>query len=280
MSKLDLDHVGIAVRDLDAAASQFERLGFQLTPRGYHTLPAGPDGTRALVGTGNNCAMLEQGYIELIGITDARYSGRLRSDLDRYEGVHIVALGTQDSGATIRSLRQSGISADARFLERPIEHRGSTELARFEIIEFADAVPELYTFAIHHATPEALWKPELLVHPNGAKTLERITIAVSDPGNFARRLGRVVGDAGGSEAHAIGLRRGSVRLVGEAWVGTHYEGPPLPLPAVVGITLGADDLDRTADAVRTGGVGFSREQENLIVAPSHASGAMIEFVPI
>jgi len=32
MSKLDLDHVGIAVRSLDAAAVHFERLGFQLTP--------------------------------------------------------------------------------------------------------------------------------------------------------------------------------------------------------------------------------------------------------
>ena len=50
MRTLDLDHVGIAVHDLDAAAAQYRRLGFRLTPRGYHTLPPGSsDGP--LIGT-------------------------------------------------------------------------------------------------------------------------------------------------------------------------------------------------------------------------------------
>ena len=105
MNALNLDHVGIAVHDLDAAAEQFRRLGFQLTPRGYHTLPAKADGERPRVGSGNNCAMLERGYIELIGIVDPSYLGRLRDDLARYEGLHIVAFGTRDSEATIQALR-------------------------------------------------------------------------------------------------------------------------------------------------------------------------------
>jgi catechol 2,3-dioxygenase-like lactoylglutathione lyase family enzyme len=280
MSKLDLDHVGVAVRDLDAAAVQFERLGFRLTPRGYHTLPAAPDGTRARLGTGNNCAMLEHGYIELIGITGPNYSGRLQTDLDRYEGVHIIAFGTQDSEATVQSLRRSGIPADVRLLERPIDHEGDTELAQFEIIEFGDALPELYAFAIHHATPEALWKPELLVHPNGAKSLEGITIAVSDSRNLAQRLRRVLGNASDSATGVIDLRRGMVRLVDEGWVATNYRGPPLPTPAVVAITLGTENLDRTADVLRARGVDIEREKGRLIVAPAYASGAMIEFVPV
>jgi hypothetical protein len=280
MSDLDLDHVGIAVRDLDAAAVQFERLGFRLTPRGYHTLPASPDGTRARLGTGNNCAMLEHGYIELIGITGPNYSGRLQTDLDRYEGIHIVAFGTEDSGATIQSLGRSGIAADKRLLERPIEYQGNTELARFEIIEFADALPELYAFAIHHATPEALWKPELLSHPNGAKSLEGITIAVSDPSDLARRLRRVLGEASGSGADIIELRRGTVRLVDESWVRSHYRGPTVPLPAVLAVTLGTENLHQTADILQARDVNIEREEGRLVVAPAYASGAMIEFVSV
>jgi catechol 2,3-dioxygenase-like lactoylglutathione lyase family enzyme len=122
---LDLDHIGIAVHDLDSAAAQYRRLGFRLTPRGFHTLPPGPDGVRPRAGTGNNCAMLERGYIELIGITDPGYSGRLIEALARYEGLHIVAFGTQNSDATAAELRRAGVSAAAvRSLERPIESDG------------------------------------------------------------------------------------------------------------------------------------------------------------
>ena len=125
MSGLSLDHVGIAVADLDKSAAQFQRLGFQLTPRGYHTLPPpSPGAPRPLVGTGNNCAMLRRGYLELIGVTDPVYQGRLRADIARYEGLHVIAFGSEDAAATAGALRKAGLEVTGpRPLERPIEEQ-------------------------------------------------------------------------------------------------------------------------------------------------------------
>ena len=55
-----IDHTLVGVRDLEAARVAWEKIGFRLTPRGRHIG----------WGTGNYCIMLEQGYIELLGIVD------------------------------------------------------------------------------------------------------------------------------------------------------------------------------------------------------------------
>ena len=53
-----LDHVVVNVRDrIDAAAETYRRLGFTLTPRGYHTL-----------GSMNHLAMFGTDYLELIAV--------------------------------------------------------------------------------------------------------------------------------------------------------------------------------------------------------------------
>ncbi|MBX6323193.1 MAG: VOC family protein, partial [Rhodospirillaceae bacterium] len=178
---LDLDHVGIAVHDLDAAAAQFRRLGFRLTDRGFHTLPPpAPGAARPRVGTGNHCAMLARGYVELIGITDAAYTGRLRAALARYQGVHIVAFGTADAQAAARDLRAAGIAATGpAILERPVEEDGQSALARFSIVDWPpDLLPDCYFFIIQHLTRALLWPSPLPEHPNGAASLEGITVAV------------------------------------------------------------------------------------------------------
>jgi hypothetical protein len=226
--------------------------------------------------------MLEQGYIELIGITDPTYSGRLTEALARYEGLHIVAFGTDDTSATIASLKKSGIpEAQARMLERPIEHRGKTELARFEIIDFGDALPEIYSFAIRHVTPDALWKPELLSHPNGVKSLEAIAIAVADVDEFAARLARTVGgEAKGDTAKSISLSRGTAWIIGKDAVPSLAGKHPPPLPAVLAMTLGVSNLDTTADVLRKGGLDFRRSDKSIVVAPEEACGTTIEFAPV
>ena len=68
-----LDHLIVGVRDLEAARAQWARLGFNSTPRGRHLG----------WGTANHCLMLEEGYVELLGIVDpAGFDNGLRRFLD------------------------------------------------------------------------------------------------------------------------------------------------------------------------------------------------------
>ena len=280
MSALDLDHIGIAVRDLDAAAAGFRRLGFRLTERGYHTLPPEtPGGPRPRAGTANHCAMLERGYLELIGISDPDYGGRLKPDIERYQGVHIVAFGTADAGDTARDLRARGLAiGESRPLERPIEDPDGAQLARFEIVDFPrDLLPEGHFFAIRHLTRELLWKPSLMVHPNGAKSLQALTIAVADPADFRARLGSCLG-VPSDEGGGFTLAAGRVTVVDAAWLAGHLPPGAPDVPYIAGISVGVADIVRTADLLATSGVPFEPRGSSVWVAPSEACGAFIEFV--
>jgi catechol 2,3-dioxygenase-like lactoylglutathione lyase family enzyme len=281
MSGLSLDHVGIAVADLDKAAAQFERLGFQLTPRGYHTLPPpSPGAARPLVGTGNNCAMLRRGYLELIGVTDPVYQGRLRGDIARYEGLHVSAFGTEESAATAGALRHAGLEVTGpRPLERPIEEQGQTKLAKFEIVDFvAPALPEAHFFAIRHVTPDLLWKHDLLTHPNGVVSLDALTIAVADPAEFAGRLGRFLSVTPVTEdGLLLKLAPGYVRIVDGAWLAARLPGKTPALPYIAGLGLGVADLAKTADLLTKNAIAFRREGGSLLVAPAEACGAFLAF---
>ena len=62
-----LDHVLVGVRDLDAARAGFARLGLNSSPRGRHIG----------WGTANYCIMLEEDYIEILGIVEAEEGLRM-----------------------------------------------------------------------------------------------------------------------------------------------------------------------------------------------------------
>ncbi len=91
---VELDHVGVGARSLDGLAAAYARLGFTLTPMARHRGKA----------TANRCIMLARGYLELIAPVDAAVPDRLHGQLDRYAGLHIVALGIEDSDATLARL--------------------------------------------------------------------------------------------------------------------------------------------------------------------------------
>lgn len=277
---LSLDHVGIAVADLDAAAARFRRLGFRLTERGLHTLPPpAPGAPRPLVGTGNHCAMLRQGYLELIGITDPAYAGRLRQDLARYEGLHIVAFGTEDAAALAGALGAAGLAIPPiRPLERPIDGPQRRGLARFDIVDPpAGLLPEGHIFAIRQVTPELLWQPVLLDQPNRVSRLVGLTIASADPADLRARLGRFLGQPAGADG-GFALAPGRVAVIDGTRLAERIPGPPPVLPRIAGITLASDDLPATAALLTANGVPFGRHGGALWVAPPEACGAFLEIV--
>jgi catechol 2,3-dioxygenase-like lactoylglutathione lyase family enzyme len=105
---LTLDHVVIAVRDLDAAATDYTALlGRAPSWRGEHPT----------YGTRNVLYRIENTYIELLGLGsiggDPRWAGELARFLDGHgEGVYALALGTPNVDETVREMRDRGLEID------------------------------------------------------------------------------------------------------------------------------------------------------------------------
>ena len=69
---LGADHVVITVRDLDAAAEQWKKLGFTLSPRGTHS---------PQMGSGNYTIMFGEDYLELLGVLHETEQNKPTRDL-------------------------------------------------------------------------------------------------------------------------------------------------------------------------------------------------------
>ena len=105
-----LDHVGIAARELGPMCAAYERLGFALSPVAQQSGRRRPDLPVEKFGSGNRCAFLKHGYIELIAILDpALFDNTLNRFLARYAGMHILALAMTDEEANLARMRAAGI---------------------------------------------------------------------------------------------------------------------------------------------------------------------------
>ncbi len=267
----ELDHVGVGARNLAELAATYQRLGFTLTPMARHRGKA----------TANRCIMLQHGYLELIAPVDPAVPDRLHDQLDRYAGLHIIALGIEDSAATLARLNRAGFDIPAITpLERPVDEADPNgPQARFERIPLPDA-PEGTIQLIKHLTREAIWQPWFTSHPNAAVALEEVVLAVPVPAETAARVSRLAGlpvmpdPVGG---FVMPMQRGRVRMLPPEAIGAVYPGVTAPAaPAIMGMTVVT--ADRCA-ALRPllAGLASRPVGEGVLVLPEHAGGAAVLF---
>ena len=275
-----LDHVGIAGADLATLSAAFERLGFTLTPLARHSGRRTQEGPIVPFGTGNRCAMLREGYLELIAIVDPQYfTNSLEFSLARYSGLHIIALGIDDEELNLARMRAAGIPIQGiAYLERPVDDSNQFgPQARFARLILPDA-PEGRIFLIRHLTPEAIWQERFLFHPNHAVALAEVTIASAAPAETAARFSRLAGlpvtpdPAGG---FALALPRGRVRtLPPEALPGTTIPS----LPFIAGIAVTTDDNNAAIKRILAdNAIPHQTLPAGVLVSPSSAGGAAILF---
>jgi catechol 2,3-dioxygenase-like lactoylglutathione lyase family enzyme len=173
---IGLDHVVVAVRDLDAAAAAWGRLGFTVSPRGTHS---------AHMGSGNYTIMLGPDYIELLGVlTPTPHNAPMRAFLEGREGLERAAFTTDDAAAGAEELRARGIAGDRPHPLRPPVTRpdGQPAEARFNVFQWpAEERPGgLRIFACEHLTRENVWIPELQSHANAVSSILRLEVLTHD----------------------------------------------------------------------------------------------------
>lgn len=273
-----IDHIAVATYDLAGLARMYERLGFILTPLSRHAGRrrdgAGPT---AMGGTGNRCAMLRRGYLEFLGILDMDADTRgLPELIDRHHGLHILALASADPGSDQRRLEDAGFQTGLAHLDRQVMLDGEAQTARFTQIRADAAMPEARIFGIRHETPDLVWLPGHLEHPNGAVALEDVLVAVPDLGEAQERYARFTGAAPEADGDLVRfcLPAGSVTLAGPAAASRRVPGVPLHRNGqALAFTIAVSDLDNTARLLTANAVPFRAENHELLIEPRHAGNA-------
>ena len=287
-----VDHVGVAARDLAPMAAAYERLGFALSPVAQQSGRRRPDLPVEKYGSGNRCAFLKHGYIELIAILDpALYDNTLNAFLARYAGMHILALAMTDEEANLTRMRAAGIEIPGvAYLERPVEAGGP--IAKFARLPFPDP-PEGRVQLIRHLTPERVWQEKWMDHANKAVALEEVILCAATPAETAARLSRLSGlpvepdPAGGFLLRLPGAARAAgpfapvmetrVRVLTEQALGDVLPGVTAPaLPCMAGMVVRTEDGGAAARRVLEG-IPTVEAPAGVMVPPAHAAGAAVVF---
>ena len=223
-----------------------------------------------LTGTGNVTAMLERGYIEVLFKTADTALGReFDAGLSRYAGLHLIAFAVADAKDAQSQLAANGFRIRPIVeLKRPVATASGEATAAFTVARIDEGqVREGRIQYLTHHTEDAVWQPRWLKHPNGAKALVDIVVAVADVDEAAARYVRFLGHEAvpTNMGRGIYLERGGVQLVNAASLARllpQVTSPPLPFIAAYAIRV--DSLG-TVERSLQAGVAAERRGPLLIV---------------
>jgi len=182
----EIDHLLTYVRDLDAAASAFRRMGFTLSP--LSRIEA--------MGISNHLVLMRQAmpgfanYIELMSTHDrARLPPPMAKVLSGSEGIKSMVLGTEDAVAAQQAMVKHGFAAAP-----PVHVKrewkiapGQSVFPEFDVILPVEA--PLAFNACRYFNVELYLRPEWLEHANGAERVAAVFAVAEHAGALARRYG-------------------------------------------------------------------------------------------
>jgi catechol 2,3-dioxygenase-like lactoylglutathione lyase family enzyme len=281
-----IDHLVLAVGDLEAARRRYGDLGFTLAPPGRHPF-----------GTANSLVQLDEAFLELLSIAEPaaippHEAGRFsfaafnRDYLDSGEGLSMLVLDSRDARADTAAFRQAGLVTYEPFDFSRTAELPSGEQATVGFSLAFTSHPDIESagfFTCQQHAPEHFWRPEYQNHENTAHTVLEICLVADRPLQFAEFLQAFAGSdevAASDSAMEVATARGHlIVLTGEAFAERYGAPAPEshPLPALAGYTVGVADLPVARAIVARAGVATAEGEGRLSVLPEDAFGTVLAF---
>lgn len=273
---LGIDHPLVVVRDLDAVADRYAALGFAPRPLGRH-----PWGTTMRLVQFDGCSIElmgveDEALLDVHGIAGFSFGRYIRDQLREREGISLLALHSEDAEGDAATVAGRGIEITGT-IEFGREVRladGRTDRTRTTLKVLRDpALPRLANFAVHQHRPDLIFRPEWLVHPNGATGIHQVTV-MAERSTWPEVRARLAGLYGEGElferADGFGARTGNgdFAVLDKAAVGRLYRSLPVDLaaedrPSCVAIHVTVPDLGRARTFVDAAKVGYDDDGNQL-----------------
>jgi len=282
-----LDHIVHAVRDLDAAAELYRRLGFQAGARNRHP---------RTWGTENHIVQLPGVFVELLTVSDPTriaphaphvfsFGAFNRDFLARGQGLSMLVLEGGGAGDA-EAFRAAGIG-DFEVYEFEREGRrpdGTPIKVAFSLAFAADPqAPDVGFFTCQHRHPEHFWNPAFQVHPNSAIGIAGAVLVAENPTDHHIFLSAFVGERdiqATSSGITVPTPRGDIQVMDPVAFRSHFgtEPPDIANGArLAALRFAVRDFGAAVDALKRGGVPAQVRMGRIVVGPDVGMGATFVF---
>jgi catechol 2,3-dioxygenase-like lactoylglutathione lyase family enzyme len=280
-----LDHVVHAVRDLEAAAEFYRRLGFTVGARNRHAW-----------GTHNHLVQLPGFFVELLTVAEPEKLGSdgfsalfgtfNRVFLKDQAGLSMLILESDDAVAEAARFRSAAIGvSDAMHFEREGKRPdGMTVKVGFSLAFARDAKAPAIGFAVcQQHFPENFWNSAFQQHPNTASGIGSAVLVAENPSDhhsFLSAYARGRELSATSSGITASTPRGDIKVMDPSAFRSHFGTEPPDVSH--GARLAAMQFrvrDRAAlnRVLKAGGVAVSSRMGTTIVGPETAIGATLAF---
>ena len=282
-----IDHLVVAVHDLDQAGSFYQRLGFQVGARNRHPW-----------GTENRIVQLPSSFIELITVGEGAaiaphrasafsFGAFVQDYLRGREGLAMLVLDSQDAKADAALFSESGIGSFEPFhFERSGRRPDGSETKVAFTLAFTSAEnsPKAGFFVCQQHFPENFWNPEFQRHDNKATQISSVTLAAPSPERLRSFLRAFSGvQLASPDGDDLSFRLGESHIdvltpddAAEIYGSVEAE---LDQPSFVAFAVRVEDIHRQAQGLDSADIPYQHIGSRLIVPASAAFGVAIAFEP-
>jgi hypothetical protein len=280
-----LDHIVHAVRDLDAAAALYRRLGFTVGARNAHSW-----------GTHNHIVQLPGFFVELLSVAEpeklggegfaALFGSFNQSFLESQEGLSFLMLESRDAEADARDFDAAGIAASPalRFEREGTRPDGGKLKVGFSLAFARDAGAPAIGFATcRQHQPENFWNLSFQQHANGAIRIAGAVIVAENPSDHHIFLSAFTGErelnatSSGITAHTP---RGDLQIMDAAAFRSHFGVLPPDIAAgarLAALRFAVRERDALIAVLEAGAVPHILHMGHVVIAPPAAMGTTLVF---
>jgi hypothetical protein len=264
-----IDHVGVASRNLDALAAQYESLGFTLTPRAWH---------EDRMGTSNRLAQFRgRNFIELLEVDRPNnimphapdlmsFGAFTHGYLEKRQGLALVVFRTENAAADVASWRAKGLDTYApfQFGRQAKTPDGGTVTVSFSLgFVTSPMMPDVLFFVCENRAEEHFWKSAYQDHANGADEIAAVVLCASEPACHGDFLNSLFGGTVTDRDDGISVICGAHRI-------------DVVTPGSISDTGWAGDVD--SNALGAGLVIRTTGKAGHITPAANAGGAFIRWI--
>lgn len=280
-----LDHVAHVVRDLDAAANLYRRMGFTVGARNKHSW-----------GTHNYIVQLPGFFVELLTLGEPDKLGRdalseffgkpTGTFLEKSEGLAFLILESKDAAADAKSFHDAhiGISPAVRFDRDGKKPDGSPVKVAFSLAFARDPLaPGTGFFVCQQHYPENFWNPKFQVHENSVSAIAGAVFVSDSPTDHQIFLSAFTGVRdlqSTSNGLTVVTPRGEIQVMEPAAYHSHFAIDPPDVAAGArfsALRFKTRDAAAAEDMLRRNSITFVSHMDRLIVPAEAGMGATIVF---